>query len=78
MTDAKVSARGILTGSGDIIPFSLEFIRLSKQQMGFSIRILSDQNDYKTILTYESDPEDIIYGTGEQFTHLNLRGLRLV
>jgi hypothetical protein len=46
--------------------------------MGFSIRILSDQNDYKTILTYESDPEDIIYGTGEQFTHLNLRGLRLV
>jgi hypothetical protein len=75
-TDSKVSARGILVGSGDVIPFILEFKRLSKVQIGFTVRILSEEQGYKTVLTYESDPEDIIYGTGEQFTHLNLKGLR--
>lgn len=75
-TDCMVSARGILIGAGNVIPFTLEFKKLSKMQMGFSIKILSEENDYKTILTYESDPDEIIYGTGEQFTHLNLKGLR--
>jgi hypothetical protein len=75
-TDSKLSARGILMGTGDVIPFILEFKKLSKLQIGFTVRILSEEHGYKTVLTYESDPEEIIYGTGEQLTHLNLRGLR--
>jgi hypothetical protein len=75
-TDSKVSARGILVGPRNAIPFILEFKKLSKQQIGFTVSLLSEEQEYKTILTYESDPEEIIYGTGEQFTHLNLKGLR--
>lgn len=75
-TDCKVTARGILTGSGNVIPFLLEFKKRSRMQMGFSISILSEEQDYKTVLTYESDPDEVIYGTGEQFTHLNLKGTR--
>jgi alpha-glucosidase len=70
----SICLRGILTSRSAVVPFTIEFKKMSAKQLGFKIEIKSEAEAYKTVLTYESDPEDAIFGTGEQFTHLNLKG----
>ncbi len=58
------------------IDYSLKFYPKSSNQLGFLLKVDSNYCNQSSMI-YFSDPDEKIYGFGEQFTHNNMKGKKV-
>ena len=66
----------LLNKKDDKAHFTLKFFPVSDNQLSFRLEIDSRLCNRSSIIIY-SDPKENIFGFGEQFTHVNLKGKRV-
>jgi alpha-glucosidase len=73
--DGVVILSGELRGDGRTTAYSLRLIAISKNQLGFDLRLVDPSPDFNRVfLRYASSPDERFFGFGEQFTFLDLKG----
>jgi alpha-glucosidase len=68
---------GRLSGLNCNVGYQLTLSEISRNRLGFDLKILNNQQVNRLFLRYASRPDERFYGFGEQFTYVNLKGKKV-